>query len=91
MMKTGTFRSQLQGSTMLFTLVISFNSGALGPIKIDHALLPNLTQPELLAILFYCNGNLAGAGAGVGVLQMASTCGCKRLLGKDKEYPCLIE
>jgi len=28
---------------------------------------------------------------GTGVLQAASVCGYKRLFGKDKEYPCLIE
>ena len=89
MMKTGVIRSRLPGSSIFFTLVFSFNFGALTPIKTDHALLPNLTQAELLAMLFYCNGNLAGAG--VGVLQIASACGYKCLLGEDKEYPCLIE
>jgi hypothetical protein len=89
MMKTGVFRIQSPGSAIFFTLVISFNSGALASIKTDPAFLPNLIQPELPAMLFYYNGNLADAG--VGVLQIASACGYKRLIGEDKEYPCLIE
>ena len=87
MIKTGVFRSRLPGSTVFFTLAVSFNSEALTPITTDHALLPNLTQSELLTMLFYCKGSLAG----VGVLQIASAGGCKRLFGEDKEYPCLIE
>jgi hypothetical protein len=86
MIKKGVFRSQLPGSTILFTLVISFNSGTLASIKNDPAFLPNLIQPRLLAMLFYYNGNLADIA-----VQIASTCGNRRLLRKDKEYPCLIE
>jgi hypothetical protein len=89
MIKKGVFRSQLPGSTIPFTLVISFNSGILASIKTDPVFLPNLIQPELLAMLFYNNGKLADTA--VGVLQVASACGNRRLLGKDKEYPCLIE
>jgi hypothetical protein len=89
MMKTGVFRSQLLGSTILFILVISFNSGTLASIKTDPGFLPNLIQPELLAMLFYYNGNLADTG--VGTLQLTSACSNRRLLRKDKEYPCLIE
>jgi hypothetical protein len=89
MMKTGVFQSRLPGSTIFSLLVISFNSGAFAPINTDQTLLPDSTQPELLAMLFYCNGNLAGAG--VGVFQTASASDYKYLLGEDKEYPCLIE
>jgi hypothetical protein len=89
MIKTGVFRSQLPGSTILFTLVISFNSGTLASIKIDPAFSPNLIQPKILAMLFYYNGNLADTA--VGAVQIASTCGYKHLLWEDMEYPCLIE
>jgi hypothetical protein len=89
MIKKGVFRSQLPGSTILFALVISFNSGTLASIKNDPAFLPNLIQPELLAMLFYYNENFADTA--VGADQIASACGYRHLLGKDKEYPCLIE
>jgi len=79
----------LPGSKLLFTLVIPINSGALTALKTDHALLPDMTQPELLTMLFYCKGHLAGAA--VGVLQIVSAGGRRRLLEEDKEYPCLIE
>jgi len=89
MMKTGVFRSQLLGSTIFFTLVISFNSGALASLKADPAFLPILVQSKLPPTLFYSNGNLADTG--VGILQIASTCGNRCRFGKDKEYPGLIE
>jgi hypothetical protein len=58
-------------------------------IRIGHWSLPNLIQPELLAMLFYYDEKLVDAG--IGVLQVASACGYKRKFGEDKEYPCLIE
>jgi len=89
MIKKGVFRSQLPGSTILFTLLVSFNSGTLASIKNAPAFLPNLIQPKILTMLFYYNGNLADTA--VGAVQIASTCGNRRLLRKDKEYPFLIE
>jgi hypothetical protein len=89
MMKTGVFRSQLLGSTIFSKLVFSFNSMALASIKADPAFLPNLVQAKLPAMPSYSNGNLADNG--VGVLQIASACCNRHLLGKDKEYPSLIE
>jgi len=89
MIRKGVFRSQLPGSIILVTLVISFNSGTLASIKTDPVFLPDLIQPKLLVMLFYNNGSLADTG--FGVLQVASACGNRRLLEKDKEYPCLIE
>jgi len=89
MIKKGVIRSQLPGSSILFRLVISFNFGTLASIKNAPAFLPNLISPEILAMLFYYNGNLADTA--VGAVQIASTHGDRRLLRKDKEYPCLIE
>ena len=66
-------------------------------IKTNCASLSKLAKSKDQAMVFYCNGNTADAS--IDAIQIASTCGYKRLFWlrggfvewQDKDYPYLIE
>ncbi len=66
-------------------------------IKTNCASLSKLAKSKDQAMVFYCNGNTADAS--IDAIQIASTCGYKRLFWlrggfvewQDKDYPYVIE